>query len=271
MSKLIIALPLLMIALTCIAIYVQVTSSTLSLPISTGTTVLTILLPLFAAANIFFTPLLSRVVGSSSYQQLLLPVLHILQGGLAIIIATLSFQGLLPDQLLECGLHGNWQKLWQNHDGRGIERIQNAFDCCGFRSVRDMAWPPPLLHCQEIYDRHTSCAAPWQQYMQRTSGLEFMVAAVVGIIQLAHLLYLRQRGARGSSARNSRRLPQQVEAGESERLIEDGVEAYHDGDEEGDAVDPSASRSASGTAANGPPHRIQPSGLGHDEANQWRS
>ncbi|KAI8944720.1 hypothetical protein F4801DRAFT_570681 [Xylaria longipes] len=265
MSKLVFAFPLLVIALIGIAIYVQVTSSTLSLPISTATTILTILLPLFAAANVIYTPFLNRLTGSSTLQQLLLPALHIIQGGLAIIIATLAVQGFAPGQTLYCSLEGNWQRLWHSHDHRAIERIQNTFDCCGFHSVVDRSWPQ--RQCSDIYDRHTSCDRPWGAAMQRTSGLEFTVAVLAGIIQLAHLAYLRRRGAGGTTAHDFKHVPQRVEEGPSERLIE---EPYHDGDEDGAGVNHNGSQSATSAARDNAP-RVEPSGLGRDEANEWRS
>ncbi|KAI0432282.1 hypothetical protein F5Y09DRAFT_339787 [Xylaria sp. FL1042] len=270
MSKLIIAFPLLMLALIGIAIYVQVTSSTLSFPISTGATVLTILLPLFAIANLFFTPVLNRFPGPPILQQLLGPALHVLQGGLTVVIATLAAQGFVPSQTLRCTLEGSWQHLYQNHDGRAIERIQNAFDCCGLHSVVDRTWPK--RHCGEIYDRDTSCDLPWTASMQRTSGLQFAVVVLTGIIQLAHLVYLRRRGFRGILARDFKRYAEPAEAGESGRLIE---RPYHDNeDDSGVSVDQSPSQSAFPAVQAGQdeaPHRVEPSGLGRDEANEWRS
>ncbi|KAI1117574.1 hypothetical protein F5Y14DRAFT_403140 [Nemania sp. NC0429] len=269
MSKLFFAFPLLILALIGIAIYVQYESSTLSLPISTGTTVLTILLPLFAAANIIYTPILNRLVKSTTLQQLLLPTLHILQGGLTIVIATLAAQGFVPSRALGCELESNWQLLWHNHDGRSIERIQNMFECCGLHSVVDRAWPRTKEQCSEIYNRHTSCDAPWMASMQRTSGLQFTIAVVAGIIQLAQLIYLRQRQARNSSAQDFKRLPHPIEEGNGERLIE---EPYHDDDDEERAdEDQNNPRSARPSAGDRPVHRIEPSGLGRDEANEWRS
>ncbi|KAI1186399.1 hypothetical protein F5B17DRAFT_403831 [Nemania serpens] len=270
MSKLFIAFPLLILALIGIAIYVQHAASTLSLPISTGTTVLTILLPLFAAANMFFTPVLNRLVKSSTLQQLLLPALHILQGGLAIVIATLAAQGFAPTRALGCELEANWQQLWHNHDGHSIERIQNTFDCCGLHSVVDRAWPGTRQQCSEIYNRHTSCDAPWMASMQRTSGLQFTIAVLAGIIQLAQLVYLRQRRGRNSSAQDFKRLPHPAEEGNGDRLIE---EPYHDDDEEEERADEDQSTPESTLPHPGniPPHRVAPSGLGRDEANEWRS
>ncbi|KAI1352793.1 hypothetical protein F5Y01DRAFT_278677 [Xylaria sp. FL0043] len=269
MSKLIIAFPLLMVALIGIAIYVQVTSSTLSFPISTGTTVLTILLPLFAIANLFFTPVFNRFPGPPILQQLLLPALQVLQGGLTVIIATLAAQGFVPSQPLRCTLEGSWQELWRTHNGRAIERIQNAFDCCGFHSVVDRPWPRD--HCAQIYHRDTSCDAPWTASMQRTSGLQFAVAVLAGIIQLAHLVYLRRREGRGFMTRDFKRHAEPAGAGESGRLIEG---PYHDNDDSGVSVDQSPPQSnfpAVQAGEDEAPHRVEPSGLGRDEANEWRS
>ncbi|KAI0508305.1 hypothetical protein F5B22DRAFT_425404 [Xylaria bambusicola] len=268
MSKLIIAFPLLMVALIGIAIYVQITSSTLSLPISTGTTVLTILLPLFAVANLFYTPILNRLTKSSNVQQFLLPALHILQGGLTVVIATLAAQGFTPGAPLKCELEGAWQLLWHKHDGRAIERIQNAFDCCGFHSVVDRPWPKQ--ECQKIYGRHIPCDGPWSASMQRTSGLQFAVAVLCGMIQLAHLVYFKRRGQRDNANPAYKHRAERAERGENGRLIE---EAYHDGDDSGVGEDQSPPQSALPAPQvnqdEGP--RVEPSGLGRDEANEWGS
>ncbi|KAI2620831.1 hypothetical protein GGS21DRAFT_494799 [Xylaria nigripes] len=255
MAKLMFLFPLLMIALIAIAIYVQVTTSTLSLPIATWTTVLTILIPLFTTAVIFHTPVLHRLAGSSTTRQLLLPALHILHGGLALIIATLAAQGFSSNRIIDCGLYGNWQELWHTHNGRAIERIQNAFDCCGFRSIRDRGWPPQ--HCPDIYNRYSSCETPWRASMLRTSGLQFGIAVLVGLIQLAHLAYLNQRSARANRAQDFKRLPRHAGTGESDRLIENGIEPYEDNEEATDSADRNNSRPSLPAAENAAP-RVEP-------------
>ncbi|KAI1364512.1 hypothetical protein F5Y08DRAFT_210625 [Xylaria arbuscula] len=256
-----------MVALIGIAIYVQVTSSTLSLPISTGTAVLTILLPLFAIANLFFTPVLNRLAKSSTIQQLLLPSLHVLQGGLTVVIATLAAQGFMPGPSLKCGLRENWQTLFSNHDGRAIERIQNTFDCCGFHTVKDRAWPEH--DCQKIYGRHTACDIPWTASMRTTSGLQFLVAVLCGIVQLAHLMYFRRFGVRQNTTPDFKYFGERAEGGENGRLIE---EQYHDGEDSAVGEDRNSSQRALPAARdsqNNAPHRVEPSGLGRDEANEW--
>ncbi|KAK7752594.1 hypothetical protein SLS62_005363 [Diatrype stigma] len=168
---------------------VQVNSSSLTLPIALGTTILTIALPLIAVANFFYSPILYRISQQQAgrfffLRQFGLSGFQILQGVLAVILITLSFQGFLPGERLDCSLENNWKHLWRAHDGRAIERIQDAFNCCGFNTIKDRAWPPQLGQCTQLYGRHSACAGPWRASMQRNSGLEFAVAATVGILQV---------------------------------------------------------------------------------------
>lgn len=88
--------------------------------------------------------------------------------------------------------------------------------------------------------------------------------------KLTQLVYLRQRRGRNNSAQDFKRLPHPVEEGNGERLIE---EPYHDDDEEEERADEDQSTPQSNQPPAGgpPPHRVVPSGLGRDEANEWRS
>ncbi|CAJ2511186.1 Uu.00g068110.m01.CDS01 [Anthostomella pinea] len=271
MFRLTIIFPILVAALIALAIYVQVTSSSLSLPLSTGTTVITILLPLIAAANVFYTPILDRILPRGKYpalQQLLPPALQIIQAVLTTIVATLAFEGFLPSQNLNCNLEGNWQQLWHEHDGRGIERIQDSFNCCGLNSVRDRAWPRD--HCQDFYNRHSSCAAPWRATMQRNAGLEFGVAVAVGLIQLVHLALSRLRNAQNRRARDFKRITHNPEADSSDRLIEDGQPVEEADGAEGNGGQDGSRRGYGAISDGGSAPRIEPSGLG-EERNQWQS
>ncbi|KAI1341885.1 hypothetical protein F5Y15DRAFT_350634 [Xylariaceae sp. FL0016] len=269
MARLAIVFLLLTVVLVAIAIYVQITASSLSFPISTGTTVITILLPVFAAVNVLYGPVLDRVLSQtrSPWLQQLLPLaLQVIQGVLTVIVATLSFEGFLPGQSLDCNLENNWQRLWHNHDGRAIEHIQDAYDCCGLRSVRDRAWPRD--HCQDFYNRHSSCVVPWTSAMQRTAGLDFAVAVAVGLVQLAHIALYRLRASPGGRAtRGHKRLSHGVEeANPSDRLIEDADAAGDEEEVEDNGSQHTPNRSY-GSVNNTTP-RIEPTGLG-EEGNGW--
>ncbi|KAI0865347.1 hypothetical protein F4860DRAFT_306412 [Xylaria cubensis] len=104
--------------------------------------------------------------------------------------------------------------------------------------------------------------------MQRSSGLEFTVAVIAGIIQLAQLVYLRRRAARGKTAEDFKRIPQHIEGAASGRLI--GEHYHDDDDDDDDSANQDASRSDVSAARDNAP-RVEPSGLGRDELNEWRS
>ncbi|KAI0484503.1 hypothetical protein GGR56DRAFT_669056 [Xylariaceae sp. FL0804] len=249
-----------MVVLLALAIFVQVTSSSLSLPIGTGTTVLAILLPLLAAANVFYAPTLQRALSAQAHspalRHLAPAALQIVQGVLVVVVATLAGEGLRPGRELDCRM----------------ERIQDAHACCGLNSVRDRAWPREGGHCPDLYPgRRGSCAAPWRETMRRSSGIEFAVALVVGVMQLVHLALLRLRNAGGPNARGYGRMDRRLGAHADDRLLEDGEagDASTDG-QDGDEG-PDASRREYGTLENGSSSsRVQPSGLG-EEGDHWQT
>ncbi|KAI0884530.1 uncharacterized protein GGS22DRAFT_143837 [Annulohypoxylon maeteangense] len=273
MVNLALAYPILLLASIAVAIYIQVTSSTLSLPLSTGTTVLTIILPLIAAANVFYTPLLHRFlqarVSSLATQKLLPIALQVIQGILTVVLATLSAQGFVPGKLLECSLEGNWQRLFIAKDAHAIQQIQDSFNCCGLRSTKDRDWP--LHQCTDSYkDRNSACLVPWRAAQQRTAGIEFAVVVVVGVLQLIHLALFRLRNSGGARARlGYRRITQSVGANPHEGLLEN--QAIDDDENDAAAGDSGVDggRPDYGALEEGPNHRIEPSNLG-EERNNWR-
>ncbi|RYP08385.1 hypothetical protein DL764_001954 [Monosporascus ibericus] len=279
MAKLMVIFLLITAALTAIAIYVQVDSSVLSLPVSTGTTVLAILLPLLATVN-FYSPVLQRVLQrrsgpfASSKGELALQALQLLQFALVVFLLTVSSEGFLPGGpgggTLTCGLEGAWRRLWKARDGRAIERIQDAFNCCGFNNVRDRSWPPQnTTLCSVLYNRSTPCVRPWRATMQRDSGLEFVVAAAVGVLQLVQLVLSRLRVARNSGAKGYRQITNRESADREEGLVADDEDgANHTGGEEDDDAD--RPHRNYGAIDEGRTPRIEPSHLG-EERNHWRS
>lgn len=279
MAGLNVAYALLLAGFTAIAIYVQVTSSTLSFPLSTGTTALTILLPLLAAVNFFGTDFLNRTLprraSASLTLQLYLPVvLHIIQGVLTVVLATLTAEGLAP---VDCILEGNWSRLYRAKDDRALERIQDTFNCCGLRSIVDRT--APRGECKNIYkDRHDSCLSPWHASMQRSAGLDFAVALAVGIFQLVQLALFTVRSSGGRASKRYRRTIQSIGSGPSDRLLGNGTandDENEDDDDDNDAG-PEGNNGISGThhdygTTEGGP-RVQPSNLGDSsEENTWRS
>lgn len=263
-----------MIVSTGLAIYILVSSSSLSLPISLWTTIATILLPILSVTNVFYTPLFQRSPQLAKYPfaiQLGPAALHILQGALTVILATLYFEGFQPGRYLDCNLQETWKQLWMAHNGRAIGRIQDAFSCCGFRSERHMSWPPSQSSskgsqslCSEMNHRTISCADPWRSAMQVGSGLGFAVAALTGIFQLIFLI--RERRLNFGRSRPS--LMRITQSGDED--ADDEALLTHDESSPGAAPrDGTRQVRGYGALGNGPNNpRIEPSGLGN-ERREW--
>lgn len=86
-----------------------------------------------------------------------------------------------------CELSTLWQRLFRGKDAKTIRAIQDALECCGFRSVKDMAWPfPPadVATCATRFDRSLPCQGPWAGALQRSAGVEFGIVVAVGLIQV---------------------------------------------------------------------------------------
>ncbi|KAH6645897.1 tetraspanin [Truncatella angustata] len=260
--------------LVAAAIYVLVSSSNLSLPISLGTRILTIILPVLATANVYLTPRLqsiSRAQKGRALAVLVPAILQVAQGILTVILATLAFEGLIPGVNLNCNLHNVWQQLWKSHDSRSIERIQDAFNCCGLVSLRDMSEPhhgTDTGMCSSLYHRSSPCAGPWTSAMQRNSGVEFGVAIAVGILQLLDLTLFRLGSVLSQSRRGFRPLLQSSRSGRDARLLENGPDE-EDHTAEAEDVTESGTQDY-GTTNNGANPRVEPSNLG-DDASPWRS
>lgn len=174
--------------------YEHVTSVTLSLPQARALTILTILLPLLAAANLLSLPyFLGRkysrppnapprgLISSSA-------VLQILEGVVTTILATLHGADLAPGAARDCELAARWQHLFRAKDARAVRAIQDALQCCGFRSVGDMAWPfPPadVPRCAARFDRALACRGPWADALRRSAGASLGVVLAVGMLQVS--------------------------------------------------------------------------------------
>ncbi|KAH7016108.1 uncharacterized protein B0I36DRAFT_336713 [Microdochium trichocladiopsis] len=292
------------VGLTAVAIYVQVTASYLSLPIPQPTSILVILLPWIAAAINFCT----RITNTTTNKRLsrphaarapiirlaraALPMLQVFQGILTVVLATLLSQTMTQNATTGCLAQGAWQGMWSAHDRRGIERIQDAFDCCGLNSVKDRAWPRDGT-CSSLYGRNSACGKPWEAALRRGSALDLGVCLVLGFIQLwqASRFFLSRSGGawaelgRGDGGSNGyRQLPpnEHTQTADGSRLLEnvsDNEEENiprspdHDGERVNDQTRLAGNQNnrgdSYGAVENGGTSAVVPTGLGH-EANAWR-
>ena len=80
--------------------------------------------------------------------------------------------------------------MFRAHDAASIRHIQDRFDCCGFNSVRDRAYPFPGSEpstCPETYDRNVACRAAWTAAMQTNTGVDFGVVVAAELLQVCML------------------------------------------------------------------------------------
>ncbi|GAB7337054.1 hypothetical protein MBLNU457_g2462t1 [Dothideomycetes sp. NU457] len=184
-----------LLVLTILAGYALYTSHIYNLPIPNTLSALTLALPPIAglvletssalANSLHSAPHLRKAVRSS-----IPPVL--LPGTLAIVallmyetvIATLAGTHIAPRTALKCALEERWRDMFRAKDGETVARIQDAFQCCGLRSSRDMAFPfPGGRHgadaCEVRYERTMGCFEAWEGRERVVAGI--MMAVTVGV------------------------------------------------------------------------------------------
>ncbi|KAG5939915.1 hypothetical protein E4U59_002783 [Claviceps monticola] len=219
-----------------VAIYQHINSATLSLPISPSMTIPTILLPLLALANALAYLRLSR--SPKRHHALVARTLQAVQALFTTVLATLLFSNIVPSSAVRtCLLSTIWQRMFRSHDADAIRRIQDEFNCCGFNTVYDRAWPFPdhksAGRCAETYGRTLACVQPWTRTLQRNAGLEFGIVVAVGLFQIAMWLLSESGTFRdGGSRARPRGLIHYgtIDEPEGARLLPGVV-----GDEEGEA------------------------------------
>ncbi|KAF2768672.1 hypothetical protein EJ03DRAFT_273808 [Teratosphaeria nubilosa] len=101
------------------------------------------------------------------------------------VLATLAGTHISPSGSLNCALRERWQNMFRVKDGEGIRAIQDAFQCCGLESVRDMAFPFPSASegrdadaCVVAYHRDRACLDAWR-------GQERQVAIMLLVVPVA--------------------------------------------------------------------------------------
>ncbi|KAG6010252.1 hypothetical protein E4U21_007301 [Claviceps maximensis] len=197
----------------------------LALPISSILTILTIVLPVLALLNAYVYPNLLR--SSHSYPtgnlaSRLAPVL--LQGFQAVatvILATLLLEAVVPSAVLDSLVESEWDELYRAKDATHVLNIQNTYDCCGFKSVNDRAYPflsAPGGTCAELHGRTGSCRQPWKKASQYFSGIDFGVVVVIALMQITGLLIMRERTAWWTALRTEDWKPVDTDDETSSRL-----------------------------------------------------
>lgn len=110
---------------------------------------------------------------SSLLNELLVP----LQTAIAVLAITYLTRG----QTLSCQLGEQWQSYFHNKDERAIRAIQDSFECCGFRSTRDRAWPfNDANHgddaCIARFGYQQSCINSWEDAQVNTATMVLAAA-----------------------------------------------------------------------------------------------
>jgi len=100
------------------------------------------------------------------------------------VLATLAGTHIAPPGSLDCALRERWTELFKAKDGEKIARIQDGFQCCGLRSVRDMAFPfPDASHgseaCVVRYERGTACMDAWREEERKVAIMLLVVPLAV--------------------------------------------------------------------------------------------
>ncbi|KAJ8115787.1 hypothetical protein OPT61_g2646 [Boeremia exigua] len=114
------------------------------------------------------------------------------------VVFTLLGTHAAPPSELNCGLRQQWQSLFREKDVNSIRAIQDQYNCCGFASPTDMAWPfPDRSHkadsCKTSFNRTRACLGPWKSEEQHIAGLLMGVVGLVVVWAFAIIVIPTQR------------------------------------------------------------------------------
>ncbi|KAB8278222.1 hypothetical protein BDV30DRAFT_223151 [Aspergillus minisclerotigenes] len=181
-------------------------TTTLYLPLPISLSATTTILPILTPILLFLARFLSNqsTTGANTptfrnrfITSIISYLLTILPSGLA----TLALTYLFAPDLLVCQLSNQWQSYYHNKDSRAIRAIQDSLHCCGFRSVKDRAWPfkdkdhgDDACVRQIGYDR--ACLGPWEQEDKSAAWMVFWAAVLVLVVKQIDLLGLLVRKIR---------------------------------------------------------------------------
>jgi hypothetical protein len=108
------------------------------------------------------------------------------------VVATLAGTYITPESNLDCRLQDRWRSLFQQRDSHRIRTIQDALDCCGLRSTKDMAFPFPASGkdpemCRLTYGRSQNCMGRWRAEEQKIAAILLVVDVLIVLWQVAIL------------------------------------------------------------------------------------
>jgi len=159
--------------------------------------------------------------------------------------------------------------MFRAKDAEGIRRIQDAFNCCGFNSARDMAYPfPDASHgsdaCLVRYERQRACMEPWRHEEQKVAIMLLVVPLAVFVWKIVIVLSPSSSSAWLPSAI---RLPDEEGSSRRRPAIEyRDSEALEDGSSVRAAVNALNEDSSLASRVEG--GRVRPSQL-RSEGNVW--
>ncbi|KAK3060536.1 hypothetical protein LTS18_008327 [Coniosporium uncinatum] len=196
-------------------------------------------------------------------------------------VAALAGTYFGPTGGLTCGLDEEWRRLFRNKDGNRIRQIQDAGECCGLHSPRDMAWPFPSKQveagsCAARYDRgDSSCFGFWREREQVAAGLMVLVVALVFVWMILVVTVPLDQGSWLSNylplsseedEAETGGVPRAIEYGDHNRYL-DHPEAQEVADEAEDSARKAIENAE--RVSQGPELRVQPSQL-MDGTREWR-
>ncbi|KAF2169829.1 hypothetical protein M409DRAFT_64828 [Zasmidium cellare ATCC 36951] len=182
-------------ALTAIAAYALHQTNFYSLPIPNVLSALTVALPPLAGIALesiisFQHQLVSKGKLQTSKVFQAVNVTFLIY---ETVLATLAGTHIAPLGGLWCPLHDKWQEMRTSRDAKSIQRIQDAFNCCGFNGPKDMAWPfPDKKHgadtCMVRFERDIGCLEPWRTTERKIAIMLLIVPVAVFLWKVALFL-----------------------------------------------------------------------------------
>ncbi|KAH8686032.1 tetraspanin Tsp3 [Tricladium varicosporioides] len=275
---LLLAGPIILLVLTGIAGYAFSQIRFLHLPVPQALALFTIVLPFITGISTQGVYNFIQRSSRSEPYRLAIPLVVVIGFQLIYetIVATLALTHMIPPANLSCGLNDQWQKMFREKNEEAIKAIQDSFNCCGFNSVVDRAYPFPknaASDCATRYERNKSCFGQWRKAEQVNAGLLLLVALLVFIVKAGSIISLLSSNTWTTArwTRHFKRLASEPHHDEEDNrtttrgLIEANIQEEPYTDNPSDTTATPAI--ANGSHSQGP--RVEPSQLG-DDHNEWR-